>query len=70
MLLLSQGARSAVGPFQPARLLPACRDYWTYAGSLTTPPLSESVTWVIQKQPIEIAQSQVSCALNGGGGRD
>uniref|UniRef100_A0A7N5JSH1 Carbonic anhydrase n=1 Tax=Ailuropoda melanoleuca TaxID=9646 RepID=A0A7N5JSH1_AILME len=53
-----KGARSAVGPFQPARLLPACRDYWTYAGSLTTPPLSESVTWVIQKQPIEIAQSQ------------
>ncbi|XP_011227875.1 carbonic anhydrase 5A, mitochondrial isoform X2 [Ailuropoda melanoleuca] len=55
-----KGARSAVGPFQPARLLPACRDYWTYAGSLTTPPLSESVTWVIQKQPIEIAQSQLA----------
>uniref|UniRef100_A0A452QP39 Carbonic anhydrase n=1 Tax=Ursus americanus TaxID=9643 RepID=A0A452QP39_URSAM len=55
-----RGARAVMGPFQPARLLPACRDYWTYAGSLTTPPLSESVTWVIQKQPIEVARSQLA----------
>uniref|UniRef100_A0A452TRD5 Carbonic anhydrase n=1 Tax=Ursus maritimus TaxID=29073 RepID=A0A452TRD5_URSMA len=54
------GARAVMGPFQPARLLPACRDYWTYAGSLTTPPLSESVTWVIQKQPIEVARRQLA----------
>lgn len=62
VVLVSQGARAAVGPFQPSRLLPACRDYWTYPGSLTTPPLSESVTWIIQKQPIEVAQDQVSRA--------
>ncbi|XP_069871883.1 carbonic anhydrase 5A, mitochondrial-like isoform X4 [Dipodomys merriami] len=49
---------SAVGPFDPTCLLPDCRDYWTYAGSLTTPPLAESVTWIIQKQPIEVAPSQ------------
>ncbi|XP_045844390.1 carbonic anhydrase 5A, mitochondrial isoform X3 [Meles meles] len=55
-----KGARAAVGPFQPSRLLPACRDYWTYPGSLTTPPLSESVTWIIQKQPIEVAQDQLA----------
>ncbi|XP_032245692.1 carbonic anhydrase 5A, mitochondrial [Phoca vitulina] len=55
-----KGARAAVGPFQPSRLLPACRDYWTYPGSLTTPPLSESVTWIIQKQPVEVAQSQLA----------
>uniref|UniRef100_A0A452TR94 Carbonic anhydrase n=1 Tax=Ursus maritimus TaxID=29073 RepID=A0A452TR94_URSMA len=55
-----KGARAVMGPFQPARLLPACRDYWTYAGSLTTPPLSESVTWVIQKQPIEVARRQLA----------
>ncbi|XP_069871880.1 carbonic anhydrase 5A, mitochondrial-like isoform X1 [Dipodomys merriami] len=51
---------SAVGPFDPTCLLPDCRDYWTYAGSLTTPPLAESVTWIIQKQPIEVAPSQLS----------
>ncbi|XP_062966162.1 carbonic anhydrase 5A, mitochondrial [Cynocephalus volans] len=55
-----KGARVAMGPFDPSCLLPTCRDYWTYAGSLTTPPLSESVTWVIQKQPIEVAQDQLS----------
>ncbi|XP_051024826.1 carbonic anhydrase 5A, mitochondrial [Acomys russatus] len=50
----------AMGPFDPSCLLPACRDYWTYPGSLTTPPLAESVTWIIKKTPIEVAPSQVS----------
>ncbi|XP_041506564.1 carbonic anhydrase 5A, mitochondrial [Microtus oregoni] len=50
----------AVGPFDPSELLPACRDYWTYPGSLTTPPLAESVTWIIQKMPIEVAPSQLA----------
>ncbi|XP_043291719.1 carbonic anhydrase 5A, mitochondrial isoform X4 [Cervus elaphus] len=53
-------ARAALGPFQPSCLLPACRDYWTYPGSLTTPPLSESVTWIIHKKPIEVAQDQLA----------
>ncbi|XP_011925672.1 PREDICTED: carbonic anhydrase 5A, mitochondrial isoform X1 [Cercocebus atys] len=53
-------ARAAVGPFDPSSLLPACQDYWTYAGSLTTPPLTESVTWIIQKEPVEVAPSQLS----------
>ncbi|KAM4834034.1 carbonic anhydrase 5A, mitochondrial isoform 2-T2 [Thomomys bottae] len=51
---------SAMGPFDPSCLLPTCRDYWTYEGSLTTPPLAESVTWIIQKQPVEVAPSQLS----------
>ncbi|XDA82942.1 hypothetical protein R6Z07F_012837 [Ovis aries] len=53
-------ARAALGPFQPSCLLPACRDYWTYPGSLTTPPLCESVTWIIHKKPIEVAQDQLA----------
>ncbi|KAM9607622.1 carbonic anhydrase 5A, mitochondrial [Trichechus inunguis] len=53
-------ARATLTPFEPAGLLPSCRDYWTYSGSLTTPPLTESVTWVIQKQPIEVAPDQLS----------
>uniref|UniRef100_G3T1L1 Carbonic anhydrase n=2 Tax=Loxodonta africana TaxID=9785 RepID=G3T1L1_LOXAF len=53
-------SRAALGPFEPAGLLPSCPDYWTYPGSLTTPPLTESVTWVIQKQPIEVAPDQLS----------
>ncbi|OBS71427.1 hypothetical protein A6R68_00004, partial [Neotoma lepida] len=42
------------GSFDPSCLMPTCPDYWTYSGSLTTPPLSESVTWIIKKQPVEV----------------
>ncbi|KAM5297251.1 carbonic anhydrase 5A, mitochondrial isoform 1-T1 [Glossophaga mutica] len=52
--------RVAVGPFEPSCLLPACQDYWTYPGSLTTPPLTESVTWIILKKPVEVAVSQLA----------
>ncbi|KAJ6657201.1 hypothetical protein lerEdw1_002790 [Lerista edwardsae] len=45
--------------FDPSCLLPSCPDYWTYAGSLTTPPLSESVTWIIKKKAIEVDEDQL-----------
>ncbi len=35
------------------------KSYWTYPGSLTTPPLFESVTWIVFKDPIQISQKQV-----------
>ena len=41
-------------------LLPPCQSYWTYPGSLTTPPLHESVTWILFKQTIEISHRQAS----------
>uniref|UniRef100_A0A667HNV9 Carbonic anhydrase n=1 Tax=Lynx canadensis TaxID=61383 RepID=A0A667HNV9_LYNCA len=53
-----KGAQVAMGPFQPSCLLPVCRDYWTYPGSLTTPPLTESVSWIILREPIQVAQNQ------------
>ena len=36
------------------------QSYWTYEGSLTTPPLYESVTWIVLKQPIEVSAVQVA----------
>ncbi|XP_020367446.1 carbonic anhydrase 5B, mitochondrial-like isoform X1 [Rhincodon typus] len=46
--------------FDPACMIPSCSDYWTYPGSLTSPPLTECVTWVIMKDPIEISPEQLA----------
>lgn len=41
-------------------LLPPTRDYWTYMGSLTTPPCTEGVLWLVVKQPIKLAPEQLA----------
>ena len=41
------------------RLLPEDRRYYTYMGSLTTPPCSEGVLWLVMKQPVPVAPEQV-----------
>lgn len=38
---------------------PLLRDYWVYEGSLTTPPCSEMVTWILFRYPLTISQIQV-----------
>ena len=40
-------------------LLPADRSYFTYMGSLTTPPCSENVLWFVMKNPIYVSEEQV-----------
>jgi carbonic anhydrase len=42
------------------RLLPEARTYFTYMGSLTTPPCSEGVRWIVLKTPLEISPEQVA----------
>jgi carbonic anhydrase len=44
----------------PTRLLPDNRAYWTYMGSLTTPPCTEGVLWMVLKQPVQVASEQVA----------
>lgn len=39
--------------------LPDNREFFTYLGSLTTPPLYESVTWMVFRQDVKISQRQV-----------
>jgi len=47
--------------FDPATLLPKdLGSYYTYLGSLTTPPLYESVTWVVFKEPLEVSEEQMN----------
>ncbi|KAF3822589.1 hypothetical protein GH733_007963, partial [Mirounga leonina] len=45
--------------FDPSGLLPESLDYWTYLGSLTTPPLLECVTWIVLKEPISVSSEQM-----------
>jgi carbonic anhydrase len=44
----------------PSSLLPAQRGYYTYTGSLTTPPCSEGVTWLVLKTPVDISEAQIN----------
>ncbi|XP_054450953.1 carbonic anhydrase 13 isoform X2 [Pteronotus mesoamericanus] len=55
-----QGKQTQFTNFDPLCLLPSSWDYWTYPGSLTVPPLFESVTWIILKQPISITSQQLA----------
>jgi hypothetical protein len=41
-------------------LLPSDRGYFTYAGSLTTPPCTEGVTWYVLKGHATISPEQVA----------
>jgi carbonic anhydrase len=40
--------------------LPAGRGYYTYEGSLTTPPCSEGVRWLVLKSPVQASQAQIA----------
>ena len=44
----------------PAQLLPATRNYFTYMGSLTTPPCSEGVLWLVLKTPTQVSKEQIA----------
>ena len=41
------------------QLLPQNRGYYTYMGSLTTPPCSEGVLWMVLRQPVPLTAQQV-----------
>lgn len=45
--------------FNAADILPDSEAYFTYAGSLTTPPCSEIVTWIVLEQPIQASAGQI-----------
>jgi carbonic anhydrase len=43
-----------------SQMLPAQREYWTYPGSLTTPPCSEGVTWLVMNTPVQVSGGQIA----------
>jgi len=42
-----------------AAVLPSERGYYNFEGSLTTPPCSEGVNWMVLKSPIELSRAQI-----------
>ncbi len=53
---MEQGAMSQIDLSQ---LVPEQRQYYTYMGSLTTPPCTEGVLWMVMKQPAGASREQI-----------
>ena len=41
-------------------LLPDTKGYYRFAGSLTTPPCSEDVTWFVLKKPVQVSADSIA----------
>lgn len=52
-------AVKADAAIDPRELLPARYSYYRYSGSLTTPPCSEVVNWLLLREPIQVAQADI-----------
>ena len=42
-----------------AAMLPADKGYYSFDGSLTTPPCSEAVNWMVLKHPVTLGKDQI-----------
>ncbi len=56
--------------FSLLSLLPRSLDFYRYQGSLTTPPCSEIVSWVVFCQPIPISEEQLNQFRKANDGHD
>jgi carbonic anhydrase len=45
--------------FDINQFYPASKAFYTYEGSLTTPPCAEGLTWIVMKQPMAISAAQL-----------
>ena len=61
-LPLEQGKANtpAGAKIDPGQLLPAKREFFTFSGSLTTPPCTEGVLWLVMKQPVHLSREQIA----------
>ncbi len=51
---------SAPGSIEVADLLPKSPAYYAFTGSLTTPPCTEGVRWMVLKQPVTVSKEQIA----------
>lgn len=46
--------------FNPTDFLPASKAHYRYVGSLTTPPCTEGVQWVVMKEPVTVSDEDIA----------
>jgi carbonic anhydrase len=47
-------------PFDPAAFLPRSTGHYRYVGSLTTPPCTEGVKWIVMKDPVTVSDEDMA----------
>ena len=55
-----EGKEALKADFDLSKLLPSTLGYYTFNGSLTTPPCSEGVAWHVLKTSVEISAAQLN----------
>lgn len=55
-----RGLRASFSNFSLDGLLPIDLHYYCYSGSLTTPPCSENVTWIVLRETLLLSARQLS----------
>lgn len=59
MLLTRVGEQGSERTFDPRALLPPGTHHFSYHGSLTTPPCTEGVQWIVLRDPITMSAEQI-----------
>ncbi|MFG6475096.1 carbonic anhydrase [Microbacterium sp. P06] len=52
-------AEAVTGSVDLAAMVPADLQHFSYPGSLTTPPCSEDVQWIVMQTPVELSAAQI-----------
>lgn len=56
----AEGKAALTTKVSAAGLLPGNKDYYRYNGSLTTPPCTEGVRWIVMKKPMTVSKEQLN----------
>lgn len=55
----TEGTETDIGAIDPSDFLPESLKYHAYEGSLTTPPCSEIVDWMVLAQPLQVGKDDI-----------
>jgi carbonic anhydrase len=56
--------RKSVTESDLIKLIPAAKEYYQYSGSLTVPPCTEGLTWIVMETPMQVSQKQIDYFKN------